>query len=417
MNEDNVQQEYKDTVLGDDFFNSCVRIVSVLDGSYFLPNGEGQSAGKGDEVLGSSLIPQCVIEYAASCAPSYRRLMLLNGRRFSDHYVVEHLKRILENEDQNITEDRRMLLNRSNYLRDVLNYLKSYKLFVDYEKLLSSQNGVGGFSQQPSSIYVSRAERSEVAERSGVDALLLEELATCSTNPLQVLEECVGFDAEPAVLSFLFFNKHLTMDDVQVLLEEMSLSCGENVEELRHLLLFKIVLLREDWTADEMRFLYEAWLKFVEKIEVGLNALMPYEFHTTLPPSVMLENFQALVPEVDLMFATNEAMPFDLLMKVFAKGDSKMRAAVVRNPGVGQEFAQAILDGDVNAVSDAVSEFYSANLVEGDMRELREHVVCNPVLSFSELEKVYGDENEDVSLRFGALFNENVPSFVRALYW
>lgn len=417
MSEDNVQQEYKDFLFGDDFFNNCVRIVSVLDGSYVLPNGEEQSAEKGDEVLGSSFIPQCVIEYAASCAPSYRRLTLLNGRRFSDRYVIEHLKRILEDEEQNITAAHRMLTNRSNYLRDVMECLKPYKLFADYEKLLDYKNGVRATHPTTQQVYVSRYERSKVAEHLGVDALLLGELATCSTNPLQVLEECVGFDADPAVLAFLFFNKHLTMDEVQVLLEEMSLSCGENVEELRHLLLFKIVLLREDWTADEMRFLYEAWLKFVKKIEVGLNALMPYEFHAMLPPSVMLANFQALVPEVDLMFATNEAMPCDLLLKLFLNGNSKVRAAVVRNPGVGQKFAQAVLDGDANAVSDAVSEFYSVSLVEDDVCELREHVVWNPVLSFSELEKIYNDENETVPVRFGALFNENVPSFVRALYW
>ena len=260
-------------------------------------------------------------------------------------------------------------------------------------------------------------EVSKIAERLGVSVLLLNDFSTCFPTPLQVLEECAGFDADPAVLAHLFFNKHLTMDDVRVLLERMPLDFGNNMDELRHLLLFRIVLLREDWTADEMRFLYEAWLKFVKKIEVGLNALMPYEFHAMLPPSVMLANFQALVLEVGLMFATNEAMPCDLLLKLFLNGNSKVRAAVVRNPGVGQKFAQAVLDGDANAVSDAVSEFYSVSLVEDDVCELRDHVVWNPVLSFSELEKIYGDETEDVSMRFGALFNENVPSFVRALYW
>ena len=252
-----------------------------------------------------------------------------------------------------------------------------------------------------------------IAERLGVSVLLLKDLSTSFTTPLQVLEESVGFDAEPAILAHLFFNKYLTMDDVRVLLERMPLDFGGNVHDLRHLLLFRIVLLREDWTADEMRFLYGAWLDFVKRFELGLLELKSGDFHTWFPPSTMLGLFQVWKSVVGFLFAANKAMPCDLLLKVFVDGDSRMRAAVVQNPAVGVDFVSAVLGGDVAAVS----AMCSVNVSEDDVAVSREHAVRNSVAPFEKLLKIAEDETEEVEVRFGALFNvSSVPSVHRELY-
>lgn len=403
-----------DMLQGDSSFYDCVRIASVLDGSCDIPDVEdAQSIERDTEVLKSSLIPQCVVEYAASCEASYRRYVLMDGRYFSDHYVVERLKEVLNDDEKDVITVSHQLPHHFDCISDVMDYLEAHRLFVNYEKLCAAQSNVGAVSaKELRFMNAIRDELSRIAERLGVSVLLLEELSTCFTAPLQVLEERAGFDAEPAVLAHLFFNKYLTMDDVRVLLERMPLDFGGNVEDLRHLLLFRIVLLREDWTVDELRFLYETWLDFVKRVEVDLLELESGEFHTLLPPSTMLEIFQVWKSVVGLLFASNKAMPCDLLLKVFVDGDSRIQAAVVQNPAVGANFVSAVIDGDVNAVSGMCS----VNVSEDDVAVLREHAVRNSVASFEQLLKIAEDETEEAEVRFRALFNENVPPFYRDLY-
>lgn len=405
---------YKNYLSGDGSFTDCVRIASVLDGECDLPGVESvQSVEKDAEVLRSSLIPQCVVEYAASCEASYRKHVLIGGRDFSDHYVVERLKEILDDDEKDVITVFHQFSHRFDCIRDVMDYLDVHSQFVILEKLCPAQSKVGGVSAtEQVLIEASRYERSKIAERLGMSVLLLKDLSTCSTSPLQVLEEGAGFDADPDVLAHLFFNEYLTMDDVRVLLERMPLDFGKNLDELRHLLLFRIVLLREDWTVDEMRFLYGAWLDFVKRVEVGLLELESGEFHTMLPPSTMLGIFQVWKSVVGLMFAANKAMPCDVLLKLFADGDSRMQAAVVQNPAVGANFVSAVLDDDVNAVSGMCS----VGISEDDVAVVRKYAARNSVVSFEQLLKIVEDETDDAEVRFGALFNENVPSFYRALY-
>lgn len=406
---------YKDYLFGDGSFTDCVRIASVLDGSCNIPGVEDvESLKKDAEVLKSSLIPQCVVEYAESCRKdSYRNQVLMDGRYVSDRYVVERLKEVLDDDEKDVITVSLQLPHHFDCINDVMDYLHAHKMFVNYEKFCAAQSKVGGASAKEQLLLEGfTVEVSKIAERLGVSVLLLKELSTCFPAPLQVLEECAGFDADPAVLAHLFFNKHLTMDDVRVLLERMPLNFGENVDELRHLLLFRIVLLREDWTVNEMRFLYEAWLNFAKKMEVDLMELESDEFHTLFPASTMWKMFQVWKSVVGLLFAVNKAMPSDLLLKVFADGDSRIQAAVVRNPAVGGNFVSAVFDGDVSAVSGMCS----VSVSEDDVAVLREHAARNSVASFEQLLKITEDETEEAEVRFCALFNENVPSFYRVLY-
>lgn len=405
---------YKNYLFGDGSFTDCVRIASVLDGSCDISGVEDVQSVKEDaNALRNPLIPQCVVEYAVSCEGSHRKHVMLDSRYVSDQYVVERLKEVLDDDEKDVITVSLQLPHHFDCINDVMDYLHAHKLFVNYEKFCAAQSKVGGASAKEQLLLEGfGVEVSKIAERLGVSVLLLKDLSTCFPTPLQVLEECAGFDADPAVLAHLFFNKHLTMDDVRVLLERMPLDFGNNMDELRHLLLFRIVLLREDWTVDELRFLYSAWLDFVKRVEVDLLKLESGEFHTLLPPSTMWKIFQVWKSVVGLLFAANKAMPCDLLLKVFVDGDSRIQAAVVRNPAVGANFVSAVLDGDVSAVSGMCS----VSVSEGDVAVLREHAARNSVASFEQLLKIAENETEEAEVRFEALFNENVPSLYRVLY-
>lgn len=414
---DHVEQDYehKEVIFGDGSFDDCVRIASILDGSYVLDEKQRDQLIEIEKALTSSLIPQSVIEYAASCENTYLRTVMFHNRLLSDGFAAQFLrKQLMSNEVP--CEPHRSLIYNSQFLNGMKHFLRTHKMFEQsgcasgrFSHSSSTQNTVYDRSN-----IVEDKERMRWSEALNVDAEILEELSVSSIEPLEILKKCSGFETDQAVLTHLFFNKNLTIDDVSALLAEMPMSCGGNVWEIRQLLLFIAVLLRNDWTADELRFLYQAWLKFVEKVEKGLSDLEAssapvLEF---ISVSQLLRDFQALVPEVSILFATNETAPTDVLMNVFGNGDKNIRATVVKNPGVGEDFAQAVLLNNVNMVSDMCSTSVS----EDDLSELREHAAWNSALSFDVLSNFYEDEKESVEVRFSALFNENIPSFIRLLY-
>lgn len=419
MNDDAGQHsKYKEIIFGDGSFDDCVRIASMIDGSYVLDENQLDQL-QVEEALESSLIPQTVVEYVASCETTDLITVMLRNRLLSNVFAAQYLrKQLMSNEVP--SEPHRSLISNSQFLNGTKQFLKYFlRTHKIFERSGYASSRFSHSSSVQNTLYnrngiIEDKERIWWAEQLNVDADILEELSVSSVELLEILKKCSGFETEPAVLAHLFFNKNLTIDDVSVLVEEMPLSCGGDVWEIRQLLLFIAVLLRDDWTADELRFLYQAWLKFVEKVEEGLGSLETnsapvLEF---ISASQLLRDFQALVPEVNILVATNETAPVDVLMNVFGNGDKNTRAAVVRNPGVGRDFAQAVLFNDVNMVSDMCS----TRVLENDVHELREHAAWNSSLPFDVLSNLYEDEKESVEVRFSALFNTNIPSFIRLLY-
>ena len=253
-------------------------------------------------------------------------------------------------------------------------------------------------------------EREELSKALGMEPDFLEVLRN-SNKPLEMFRGSgLGFDLDLAVLSHLFFNKNLSKSDVVFLVRNLPFDvAADHGFGMHHFSLFSAVLLREDWSVAELRILWDEWCRFLAEFEERGFASF-------------LGAFSKQVFTVELLFALNEAMSADLLWKVFDSGHlsvlylrDQVRVAVMRNPGFDADFLRALLSNDVELVRELCGSSLLNFGYEG-FSMLREAAVWNPVWSFEELLKVFEDESEAAEIRFAALFNENVPSFYRALH-
>ena len=395
--------------LGDGSFEDCVRIGAIADGSLVV---EVSELLNGDVDLERPQFPQCVIDYVCSC-----RETALDDfpwafdftDEVSDFFIAQHLKKYYRTVfgADNFPY---LLSYRSNAaVYSLRKGLYNYKLFegsvVSSSGVVSSGKSGGGRE----SGYIRHKERLSKAELLNVRLDVLAGFAE-SMDPLGLVEEHVGFDDDVSRFENVFFNKNLSMSDVEFLLGNISVSHEDDVFSL--MLLFMAVLLREDWSVGELRFLFGEWLSFAEGIRSYFDS-------GSLEYSLGWEDFAERVEVVELLFAINSAMPVDLLLNLFLNGDESVRSAVVRNPAVGEDFVLWVLGLSSSSGSDgafSVGGLGAGSVDLGNVAGLRKFAVRNPVLSFDTLSKFFEDEGECVEVRFGALFNESVPSFVKLLH-
>lgn len=234
--------------------------------------------------------------------------------------------------------------------------------------------------------YANHNVRMYLSREWGVGVKALGELAN-SVEPVDFVVE--NFDVAFEMISFenVFFNKNLSFDDVFRLWDLMSVEEGGNFLGFRHMFLLQSVLLRDDWSEDELRFFFEWWKRFSSMMDEQLVG------------EELRNEFRVLSNSVRILFASNVSTPVDLLLSLFEGGDQSVRSAVVRNSAVGKDFVFDVVNGGV--IDDSV---------------VRESALLNSAWGFEELVKIVEDEDESVSVRFAALFNEVVPSFARELY-
>lgn len=390
--------------LGDGSFEDCVRIGAVADGSLEVEVSELHN----DEVdLERPQFPQCLIDYVSSVVdPFFDDFPWAFDfiDEVSDFFVAQHLKKHYRTVFG--ADNFPFLLSyRSNAaVYSLRKGLYNYKLFEGYGVVSSGKSGGGKGTG-----YIRHKERLSKADSLNVRLDVLTGFAE-SMDPLRLVEEHVGFDDDVSRFENVFFNKNLSMSDVEFLLGNISVSHEDDVFSL--MLLFMAVLLREDWSVGELRFLFGEWLSFVEGIRSYFDS-------DSLEYSLGWEDFAERVEVVELLFAINSAMPVDLLLNLFLNGDENVRSAVVRNPAVGEDFVLWVLGLSSSSGSDgafSVGGLGAGSVDLGDVAGLRKFAVRNPVLSFDTLSKFFEDEGECVEVRFGALFNESVPSFVKLLH-
>lgn len=389
--------------LGDGSFEDCVRIGAVADGSLEVEVSELHN----DEVdLERPQFPQCLIDYVSSVVdPFFDDFPWAFDfiDEVSDFFVAQHLKKYYRTVFG--ADNFPFLLSyRSNAaVYSLRKGLYNYKLFEGYGVVSSGKSG--GVSPG----YVRHRDRLSKADSLNVRLDVLAGFAE-SMDPLRLVEEHVGFDDDVSRFENVFFNKNLSMSDVEFLLGNISVSHEDDV--FSAMLLFMAVLLREDWSVGELRFLFGEWLSFVEGIRSYFDS-------GSLEYSLGWEDFAERVEVVELLFAINSAMPVDLLLNLFLNGDENVRSAVVRNPAVGEDFVLWVLGLSSSSGSDgafSVGGLGADSVDLGNVVGLRKFAVRNPVLSFDTLSKFFEDEGECVEVRFGALFNESVPSFVKLLH-
>ena len=253
--------------------------------------------------------------------------------------------------------------------------LRHYKLFEKTEVRIDR-----------GAAYANHNVRMHLSREWGVGVKALGELAN-SVEPVDFVVE--NFDVAFEIISFenVFFNKNLNFDDVIRLWDLMSVEEGGNFLGFRHVSLLQSVLLRDDWSEDELKFFYEWWKRFSSMLDEQLVG------------KELQNEFRVLRDSVKILFASNISTPVDLLLNLFDNGDESVRSAVVRNSAMGKDF---------------VSHVVNDGVIDGSV--VRENALLNPVWGFGELTKIVEDEGESVGARFAALFNENVPPFYRELY-
>lgn len=388
-------------------FEDCVRIGAVADGSLVV---EVSELHNGDVDLERPQFPQCVIDYVCSCDESalddFPWSFDLTDE-VSDYFVAQQLKKYYRTV-LGTDSFRSLLYYRSNAAVDSLRKgLYNYKLFEG--SVITSSGGVSSGKSGVSHGYIRNRVCLSKAESLNVKLDVLAGFAE-SVDPLRLVEEHVGFDDDVSRFENVFFNKNLSMSDVEFLLGNISVSHEDDVFSV--MLLFMAVLLREGWSVGELRFLFGEWLSFVESVGSGFDS-------GSLGSSLVWENFAERVEVVELLFAMDSAMPVDLLLKLFLNGNENVRSAVVRNPAVGEGFVLWVLGLSSSSGFDgsfSVGDLGAGSVELGDVAGLRKFAVWNPVLSFDTLSKFFEDEGECVEVRFGALFNESVPSFVKLLH-
>ena len=362
-----------DTVLS---FEDSVRLGCVVEGSVVLGEEELELLSY---ALNNAFLSQDVEDYVAS---------------FDVHFAL----------DRDFLGSARMLAEKVKNCHSG----ESFSRYVgprQFQVLMELRNkmNVAGVNDDPLSLNLSRDL--------GLGSDFLSRLFN-SGEPLKLFRESgLWWDVDSRVLSRLFFSRGLSVHDVVFLVKNLPFNfASDRVFGMNHFVLFLAVLLRNDWSKDELETLWDEWCGFLDEFE--MNGL-----------TYFLESFSNQILAVELLFAMHEGVSDELLWKLFDGGHSseqymrdQVRGAVVRNPAFDAEVMRAVVSNDVDRVGELLKKSSVSSVVGRDFAVLREAVVWNPVLSFGELEKIYNDENETAPVRFGALFNKNVPSFYHALY-
>lgn len=359
-------------------FEECVFVGCVAEGSIVLDDNDGleQVVKK----LRSSNVSGGVVDYVSSFDG------VLSSRGYGSGSVRAFAGRVKSFYESGVFDE-------------------SFSRHVGYDNVF-----VELLERVDDSLVKDNVEREELSKALGMEPDFLEVLRN-SNKPLEMFRGSgLGFDLDSAVLSHLFFNKNLSKSDVVFLVRNLPFDfAADNGFGMHHFSLFSAVLLREDWSVAELRVLWDEWCRFLAEFEGRGFASF-------------LGAFSKQVFTVELLFALNEAMSADLLWKVFDSGHlgllylrDQVRGAVMRNPGFDVDFLRALLSNDVELVRELCGSSLLNFGYEG-FSMLREAAVWNPVWSFEELLKVFEDESEAVEIRFGALFNENVPQLYHTLY-
>ena len=358
--------------LGDGSFADCVQLGVLAEMSegdlnkLYLKEGYLLA-------LSEASVPAVVVDYVGSVIHDFD--IRFSGQcSISDAVVAERLRRDYHGDE---IASRGMTYEFSRCFSGLGKRLYHYKLFENTGAEARVDRGTG---------YANHQIRMKHSREWGVGLGALGELAN-SMEPVNFVVE--NFDVSFDARSFgsVFFNKHLSCADVFRLWGLMNFRSGGRFLGFYHVYLLQAVLLREDWSVEELRSFFEWWVSFSSMLDEQLVG------------EELRNKFEVLSESVRILFASNISTPVDLLLSLFENGDECVRTAVVRNSAVGEDFVSGVVYGGV-ADSSVVSEA----------------ALLNPVWSFEELMKVFEDESESAGVRFAALFNVNVPPFYRELY-
>ena len=360
--------------LGDGSFEDCVQLgvfAEERDGNLdVLSSEDGFLAA-----LSNTSVPAVVGDYVSSV------VRVLDTRfsgwcSVSDAVVTERLRRDYHGDE---IASRGMTYEFSERFSGLGKRLYHYKLFEKTGAEARVDRGRG---------YANHRVRMTLSDDLRVGLRTLQDLAN-SVEPVSVVKN--NFDAnsysEAKLFNSVFFNKNLTFEDVVWLWDSIVCQSNSRFLGFQHVFLLQSVLLREDWSKDELRFFYEWWMNYSSMLDKQLVG------------EELRNKFEVLSKSVRILFASNVSTPVDLLLSLFDNGDESARIAVAKNSAVGENF---------------VSDVFHGGVVDSSV--VREKALLNPVWGFEELIKIAEDENESAGIRFSALFNENVPSFVRELY-
>lgn len=374
--------------LGDGSFEDCVQLgvfAEECEGNLdVLSSEDGFLAA-----LRDVRVPTVVVDYVGSVIPVFD-VRFSRSCSVSDAVVVNHLKRDYH-ADEVMARSLTYELSECFVSLGMRHY--SYKLF---EKTGAEGRINRGTAYRNHNIRMNYYRDFGLANFDDLDKL------ANSMEPVNFVVE--NFDVRYDAHSFsnVFFNKHLSADDVFRLWNLMSIEKGEDFLGFHHVYLLLAVLLREDWSVAELRLFFEWWMGFSAMLSDGL-----------MRPGLQSE-FEWLCESVRILFASNISTPVDLLLKLFENGSGSVgpmdgvRVAVVRNAAVGEDFVSDVVHGVGEVVVSGTSVVVS--------EVVRTAALLNPVWGFEALMKVVEDKNESAGARFSALFNESVPSFYRALY-
>lgn len=360
--------------LGDGSFADCVQL------GVFAELSEGDlnklHLKKGYFLaLSNTSVPAVVVDYVGSVIHIFD-IRFSGWRSISDVMVAERLRRDYVGDE---VVSRGMTYKFSKCFSSFGKRLYHYKLFENTGAEARVDRGTG---------YANHRVRMKHSQDLQVGLRTLQDLANSST-PTDVVMSNFDVDSgsEAKLFGSVFFNKNLTFDDVVWLWDSMEGQSSSRFLGFQHVFLLQSVLLRDDWSEDEVRFFFEWWVNYSSMLDEQLVG------------KELWHEFRVLSNSVRILFASNISTPVDLLLNLFEGGDESVRSAVVRNSAVGEDFVFDVVNGGV--IDSAV---------------VRENALLNSVWGFGELMKIVEDENESAGARFAALFNVNVPSFVRELY-
>lgn len=360
--------------LGDGSFEDCVQLGVFAE----LSEGDLNKLYLEEDyfaALSNTSVPAVVVDYVGSVIHVFDT-RFSGWFSISDAVVAERLRRDYHGDE---IASRGMTYEFSERFSGFGKRLYHYKLFENTGAEAHVDQGRG---------YANHRVRMALSDDLRVGLRTLQDLAN-SVEPVSVVKN--NFDAnsysEAKLFNSVFFNKNLTFDDVVWLWDSIVCQSNSRFLGFQHVFLLQAVLLREDWSEDEARFFYEWWMNYSSMLDKQLVG------------EELRNKFEVLSKSVRILFASNVSTPVDLLLDLFDNGDESVRIAVVKNSAVGENFVSDVVHGGVV-----------------DSSVVRENALLNPVWGFEALMKIVEDENESAGARFSALFNENVPSFVRELY-
>lgn len=360
--------------LGDGSFEDCVRLGVFAEECGGVLDVLSSEAGF-FESLSNAGVPDVVVDYVGSVVYVFD-VRFSGWCSVSDVVVAERLRREYFGDE---IVSRNMTYEFSKCFSSFGKRLYHYKLFENTGAEARVDRGTG---------YANHRVRMKLSEDLQVGLHTLQDLANSSTPTDVVISNFdVDSGSEAKLFGSVFFNKNLTFDDVVWLWDSMEGQSSSRFLGFQHVFLLQSVLLRDDWSEDEVKFFFEWWVNCSSMLDEQLVG------------KKLRDEFRVLSNSVRILFASNVSTPVDLLLNLFDNGDESVRSAVVRNSAVGEDFVFDVVNGGVI-----------------DSSVVRDNALLNSVWGFGELMKIVEDENESAGARFAALFNVNVPSFVRELY-